>query len=217
MKMLVINRKSIVAVLTTVLVSISLFIVGCGEADDETEVEFVVNSQPSIGAIPDQTVDVEGTVEVNVIITDADIGDTHTILVSSDKANVATVSVSGPTLTIKGVAVGTATLTVFAADDSNQDSADAVPVAFAVTVNETMYDAGENIEGLPDGFWVPQVISGASFQIVRGGKAIIEFRKSGYIKNSGSTYTCVSDGGCRIEDMRVTHGTIQATDDTIEN
>ena len=59
--MLVMNRKSIVSILTTVLVSISHFVVGCGEADDDTEV--VVNSQPSIGAIPDQTVNVGGTVE----------------------------------------------------------------------------------------------------------------------------------------------------------
>ena len=122
MKMLVIDRKSIVSILIVVLVSVSLFVIGCGEVDD-TETELVVNSQPSIGAIPDQIVDVGSTVEVKVIITDADVGDTHTISASSDKANVATVSVSGPTLTIKGVVGGTATLTVSATDDSEQDNA----------------------------------------------------------------------------------------------
>ena len=39
MKTLTVNRKGIVSILTTVLVSISLFVVGCGEADDDTESE----------------------------------------------------------------------------------------------------------------------------------------------------------------------------------
>ena len=217
MRMLVVNRKSIMSILTTVLVSISFFVVGCGEAEDDTEVEVVVNSQPSIGAIPDQTVNVGGTMEVKVIITDADVADTHTVKASADNTNVATVSVSGTTLTIKAVAVGTATLTVSVTDDSGQDNTAAVPVTFTLTVNELTYDAGDNIEELPTGFWVPQVVSKASFQIARGGQAVIEFNKDGYIENNGVTYTCVSGGGCRIEGARVTKGTIQVTGDAIKN
>ena len=63
MKMLVVNRNSIVSILAIVLVSIPLFVVGCSETEDDieddTEPEVVVNSQPSIGAIPDQTVNNE--------------------------------------------------------------------------------------------------------------------------------------------------------------
>ena len=211
MNRLVMRRKSIVSILTT-LVSISVFVVSCGEVDDDTEAEFVVNSQPSIGAIPDQTVNVGGTVEVEVVIVDADVGDTHTVKTSSDNTNVATVSVSGTTLTIKAIAVGTATLTVSATDDSGQDNTAAVPVTFALTVSELTYEPGDNIERLPAGFWVPQVVSGASFQIRRGGEATIEFRKDGFIENDGTTYTCVSADGCRIEGTRVTKGTIKVTD-----
>ena len=39
MKTLVMHRKSSMSILTTVLVSIFLFVVGCGEADDDTESE----------------------------------------------------------------------------------------------------------------------------------------------------------------------------------
>ena len=39
MKTLVMHRKSMMSILTTVLVSIALFVVGCGEADDDTESE----------------------------------------------------------------------------------------------------------------------------------------------------------------------------------
>ena len=139
MKMLVVNRNCIVSILATVLVSISFFVVGCSETEDDieddTEPEVVVNSQPSIGAIPNQTVDMGAEVTVAVNITDADVGDTHTVEASSDNTNVATVSISGTTLTIKGVAVGAATLTVSATDDSGQDNAAAVPVIFTLTVN----------------------------------------------------------------------------------
>ena len=139
MKMLVVNRNSIVSIIATVLVSISLFVVGCSETEndmeDDTEPKAIVNSQPSIGAIPNQTVDVGAEVTVAVNITDADVGDTHTVKASSDDTNVATVSISGTTLTIKGVAIGTATLTVSARDDSGQDNAAAVPVTFTLTVN----------------------------------------------------------------------------------
>ena len=85
MKILVINRKITLSILMmTVLVSVSFFIIGCGEVDDETEDGLVVNNQPSIETISDQTVDVGNTVEVKIIITDADVGDTHTISAASD-------------------------------------------------------------------------------------------------------------------------------------
>ena len=56
------------------------------------------NSQPVIKAIPDATLDAgaESTVAVN--ITDADVGDTHTISASSDDTAIAAVSVIIPPL-----------------------------------------------------------------------------------------------------------------------
>ena len=160
--MLVMSRKNIVSILTTVLVFTSVFIVGCGEVDDDTEAEFVVNSQPSIGAIPDQTVDVGGTVnepppiivnnqpsidaladqtvyvgdtvEVEVRITDPDRDDEHTISATSNDTDVATVSVTETTLSVEGIAAGTAIIEVTATDDSDQDNAAAIPVTFTFTV-----------------------------------------------------------------------------------
>ena len=139
MKMFVMHRKIILSILImTVLTSVSILVVGCGEVDDEAETadELVVNNPPSIGAIPDQTVDVGSTVEVEVTITDADVGDTHTINASSDDTTVAAVSVDGASLTITSKAAGTTTITVTAKDDSGQDNAKANPVTFKVSVNE---------------------------------------------------------------------------------
>lgn len=134
--MLVMNRKIALSIIATILMSISLFVVGCGEADDEAEDELVVNNQPSIGAIPDQTVDAGSRIEVEVTITDADVGDTHTINASSADTTIAAVSVDEPSLTITGKAAGTTTITVNARDDSGQDNAKANPVKFKVSVNE---------------------------------------------------------------------------------
>ncbi len=213
------NRKITVSVIGMMLLVLgisgilltSLFLVGCGETDNDTKAEVVVNNQPSIGAIPDQTVDAGAETTVAVNVTDADADDTYTIRASSNDKAIATVSVKNTTLTINGVAGGLATITVSAIDDSGQDNAAAVPVIFTLTVNEMTYDPGKNIETLPTDFWVPQRISGASFQVKRGEGAIIEFRKGGLIENDGVTYTCVSDGGCRIEGTLVTKGTIQVT------
>ena len=139
MKMFVMTGKIILSILImAVLVSIPIFVVGCGEVDDEAEAEdeFVVNNPPSIGAIPDQTVDVGSTVEVEVTITDADVGDAHTIKASSDDTTIAAVSVDGASLTITGKAAGTATITVTATDNSRQNNAKANPVMFKVRVNK---------------------------------------------------------------------------------
>ena len=94
------------------------------------------NSQPVIQAIPDVTLDAgaESTVAVN--ITDADVGDAHTISASSDDTAIAVVSVNNTTLAISGIAEGTTTITVSATDDSGKNNAAATPVSFNVTVND---------------------------------------------------------------------------------
>ena len=140
MKMLVMTGKIILSILImTVLVSVSIFVVGCGEVDDEAEAEdefVVVNNQPSIEVIPDQTVDVGAKTSAKANITDADVGDTHTIKASSDDTTIAAVSVDGASLTITGKAAGTATITVTATDNSRQNNAKANPVMFKVRVNK---------------------------------------------------------------------------------
>ena len=151
MKMLVVNRNSIVSILATVLVSISLFVVGCSETEDDikddTEAEVVVNSQPSLGAIPNQTVDMGAEVAVAVNIIDADVDNTHTISASSNDKAIATVSVKNTTLTISGVAGGLATITVSAVDDSGQGNATSTPVTFQVTVDA---NSQPSIGAIPD-------------------------------------------------------------------
>lgn len=93
------------------------------------------NSQPVIETIPDQTLDVGDETTVVVKVTDADVGDTHTISASSDDPAIATVEVNNRTLTITGIAEGMTTITVSATDDSGQDNAEATPETFEVTVH----------------------------------------------------------------------------------
>ncbi len=125
------NRKTVVPIITTLLLTIPLVIIGCGAFDD--------NSQPTIEPITDQTLDVEDTITVPVNITDADADDTHIINASSDNVLVAAVvdGVSHKTsVTLIGVGPGIATITVSTTDNSGQDNTEAIPVTFKVTVNE---------------------------------------------------------------------------------
>lgn len=122
------NRKIVVSILAAILLAIPLSFIGCGALED--------NSQPEIESITDKTIDVGDDKTVDVYITDADIDDLHTIKASSDTSSVATVSVDGDSLTITGNAVGVAIITVSATDDSGQENATSIPVAFQVTVEE---------------------------------------------------------------------------------
>ena len=113
----------------SILLFTSLFFVGCGASEED-------NSQPSIGTISNKTLNVGDETRLEVIITDADVDDTHIIRASSSDTTVATVSVRDTTLTITGVEVGNADITVSATDDSGQNNAAAIPLTFGVTVNE---------------------------------------------------------------------------------
>ena len=126
MKMLVMNHRFFMLIFPFLL---ALFVlVGCGESEEN-------NNRPVIEALSDQTLDMGNTVEVKVIITDADGADTHIINASSDNTTIAAISVDKVSLTITGKAAGTTTITVIATDDSGQDNAEANPVTFKVTVN----------------------------------------------------------------------------------
>lgn len=94
------------------------------------------NSQPVIEAIPNQTLDVGAEITIAVNITDADVGDTHTLNVSSNNTAVATVSMDNTTFTIIGIAAGMTTITVSAMDDSDQDNAVATPLTFKVAIED---------------------------------------------------------------------------------
>lgn len=92
------------------------------------------NAQPSVGAIPDQTLDSLESVDIEVTVSDDDETDTHTLTAGSSDEGVATVTVADLTITVTAVAGGEATVTVTALDDSGADNAESEPVMFTVSV-----------------------------------------------------------------------------------
>ena len=110
----------------------ALAFLGCGAGDFKED-----NSQPAIGRIRDQTLNVGDVTWRMVSITDANVDDTHTISVSADDTTVAAFSVSGARVYIAGLAAGTTTVTLSATDNSGQDNGAAVPVTFEVMVKES--------------------------------------------------------------------------------
>ena len=74
------------------------------------------------------------------------------------------------------------------------------------------YQTGETISTLPTGFWTPDAVSGATFQL-SSGQVTISFDSGGYIEEAGVRYTCRASGGCRIVNRVVTQGTIEASGD----
>ena len=67
----------------------------------------------------------------------------------------------------------------------------------------------EDIPGMPTGVWSPDLLSRASF--LAGGRADRRppFRPWGArIEEDGVAYTCMSSGGCEIEDTRVAKGVV---------
>ena len=123
------HPKIRVSILAVVLLVTSLALISCGSFEDD-------NNQPSIGLIPDKTLDLDDKITVDVNIIDADIEDTHTINASSDDTTITTVSVNAASITITAKAEGMTTVIVSTTDDSGQDNATSTPVAFKVTVNE---------------------------------------------------------------------------------
>ena len=128
LKNTLLNPKTAMLILLSVLFSVPFVLIGCGVLDN--------NSQPEIELITDKTLGVGDERAVDVYITDADVDDIHTINASSDNPSVAMVSVNEDFLTITGNAVGEAIITVSATDDSGQNNAEAIPVTFKVVVNE---------------------------------------------------------------------------------
>ena len=72
------------------------------------------------------------------------------------------------------------------------------------------FDSGDTIDDLPTGSWTPGEISNGSF-LLSGGIAVIELDDGGYIEEGDYRFTCETTGGCRIDNRRVTSGTIART------
>ena len=152
-----------------------------------------------------------------IAATDAN-NDTPTYTLSgTDAAAFSIVSTSGQLRTHAALDYETKftyTVTVTVSDGSLADT-------ITVTINVTniaddqqpggpTYASGEEIPTLPTGFWVADEVKQAAFSF-SGGSTIIAFNHGGAMVEDGTTYTCVSDGGCRIENRRVTEGMIQVT------
>ncbi|MYF69738.1 MAG: hypothetical protein F4181_07070, partial [Proteobacteria bacterium] len=74
----------------------------------------------------------------------------------------------------------------------------------------TTFEAGETLADLPTGDWTPDATSGGSFS-TSGGAVTVQLDNGGYIEEGDYRYTCRGGGGCRIEDRRVTSGSIVRT------
>lgn len=74
----------------------------------------------------------------------------------------------------------------------------------------TTYTVGQKISTLPTGLWVPNTLSGGSYQDSGGVVRITLNGTSGYMIYNGIRYSCLSGGGCQIVNRRVTRGRIRA-------
>ena len=73
-----------------------------------------------------------------------------------------------------------------------------------------VYESGQTIPDFPSG--LPNVVRGGAALRIVGGNVVITMGNGGTVEYSHATYTCVSGEGCRIENGRVTAGTIRVAD-----
>ena len=152
-----------------------------------------------------------------IIATDADNDTLTYTLGGTDATAFSIVSTSGQLRTHAALDYETKTtytVTITASDGSLTDT---INVTINITdfaedeqPGGTTYASGEEIPTLPTGFWIADGIKQAAFSF-SGGNTIVAFNHGGKMVEDGTTYTCLSDGGCRIENRRVTEGTIQVT------
>lgn len=118
-----------ILILAFVWLSLPLVLSSCGNIED--------NSQPEIGNIEDQEINVGDETQIEINIIDTDVGDRHEIKVDSNNKSVAEIRISSITyFSIIGIAPGTATITVLVRDNSNEENAISTPMEFHVTVLE---------------------------------------------------------------------------------
>ena len=112
------------------VVLLAILVSACGGGGDAAP----SNASPTVGALDDRTLAVGDEVRIEVSVTDANPGDTHSVTATSSDPGVAGVSVSGTSLTVSGQAAGTTTITVTARDSSGAANAESRAVTFTVTV-----------------------------------------------------------------------------------
>ena len=152
-----------------------------------------------------------------VSATDAD-NDTLTYTLGGiDSASFDIVSTSGQLKTEAALDYETKTSYTVTVTVSDGTLTDSITVTINVTdvINEqpATYAVGEEVATLPTGSWLPERVVDTSFSLV-GGNLVVEFNNGGQLEKDGMTYTCVANGGCKIEGRTVTRGTIQATSGT---
>ena len=137
-----------------------------------------------------------------VSATDAD-NDTLTYTLSgTDATSFDIVSTSGQLQTKATLDYETKTSYTVTVTVSDGSLADSITVTINVTdlINEqpATYAVGEEVTTLPPGSWLPDRVVGTSFSLV-GGNLVVEFDNGGQLEKDGMTYTCVANGGCKIE------------------
>ena len=152
-----------------------------------------------------------------ITATDADNDTLTYTLGGTDAAVFSIVSTSGQLRTHAALDYETKTtytVTITASDGSLTDTINVTINITDIAEDEqpggTTYASGEEIPTLPTGFWIADGVKQAAFSF-SGGNTIVAFNHGGTMVEDGVTYTCLSDGGCRIENRRVTEGTIQVT------
>ena len=73
-----------------------------------------------------------------------------------------------------------------------------------------VYGSGQAILDFPSG--IPNVVRGGASLQISGESVVITMGNGGTVEYSHTTYTCVSEEGCRIENGRVTTGTIRVSE-----
>ena len=92
------------------------------------------NAQPSVADVPDQRIEAGEAVEIEISVSDADAGDSHSIEITAGAEGIVEISLADGLLRLTGLANGTVEITVIARDDSGAGNAESEPVTFAVTV-----------------------------------------------------------------------------------
>ena len=74
----------------------------------------------------------------------------------------------------------------------------------------SVYESGLTISDFPSG--IPSVVRGGASLQMSEGHVVITMGKGGVVEYSHATYKCVSEEGCRIENGRVSTGTVEVSE-----
>ena len=156
--------------------------------------------------------------DATISTSDTEVGTDSVSGLGADESSAASITLTAPTSAgtyYYGACVEAVT------DESSSDNncSDAVSITVQQSTQptgQTTYSIGEDIPTLPTGSWSPDTVlggGGGARVVISGGTTIVTFGNGGAIIDDGITYTCVAAGGCTVEGIRVTQGTIQASGD----